>query len=68
EVAYTYQVSPDRLVLRGESASAGVASSAADQQTASLPPLAHQALATASDALRRAYQGSDLNEFVYLRD
>ena len=68
EVTYAYQVSGERLVLRGAAASAGIASQTAGEQTAGLDPLARAALEAASDALLETYQQSDANEFVYLRD
>lgn len=67
EVTYAYAITGDRLVLRGAAASAGVADAEAEAQTAGLDPLARGALEVATQVLLEAYQGSDANEFVYLR-
>lgn len=67
EVTYAFEVSGDRLVLRGAAAGAGMATGAAESQTADLDPLARAALETAANALVDAYQQSDANEFTYLR-
>ena len=67
EVAYTYQVTDSQLIMRGAAASAGVVDDNAEAQTAGLDPLAAQALQVASEALLEAYQDSEANEFVYLR-
>jgi len=65
EVVYAYQISDEQLTLRGEAASAGVATQAADEQTAQLDPLSRAALEAVTEALAEAYQQSDATEFVY---
>jgi hypothetical protein len=67
EVAYTYQVSGDRLVLRGAAAGAGIVSATMGEQSENLDPLARQAIIVAAEVLAETFQQSDANQFVYLR-
>lgn len=69
QIAFAHQVSEERLVLRGESITAGVT---LNDLGAEAPPalgaLGTEALLAAGEILVSAFQGSDLNTYTFLKE